>query len=338
MRGTDVGAWTGEAADAFAEALADAARSSLKAADDALAAARALDRHAAVVEWADDRLASAVPATAAEADLLLEDLRGAVDDSARAAAATLDELAQGIERMPDIWDFMAYAREQYWGGIGDSLAGIVESSWQVQLFRYATDPVGYVAEQQAMGQALWTGLREDPVGLAKDLVDWDTWRTDPLRAIGRQVPDIILTAATVGGGTGATGVQRLQRLATSTTSRAGDEGIEAPSGPPMHSLASPPGTNLTEPAVSSPKLRNIVEHLYRGTYNAKRVGDGTTMDALRRERITGEPTHGKFHAQKAEELLRGLDKWLRLNRDGNPHDRLVAQSLANELRQVLEGT
>ncbi|WP_374199128.1 putative T7SS-secreted protein [Actinotalea ferrariae] len=213
VRGTDVGSWTGEAADACAEAMADAARNFLRAADDALGAASAMDRHAAVVEWADERLAAAVPTSAADADELLDDLRTVVDRSARSAAAALDAIADGIERMPDVWDLMRFARERYWGGIGDTLGAMVENSWQVQLFRQITDPAGQAAEQQAMSQALWAGLREDPVGLAKDMADWDTWRTDPLRALGRQVPDIIVSAATAGTGTAAAAGARVARSA-----------------------------------------------------------------------------------------------------------------------------
>lgn len=298
VRGTDVGSWTGEASDAFAEALADAARNFLKAADDALAAATALDRHAAVVEWADDRLVSAVPMTAAEADLLLEDLREAVDDSARAAAAALDEVAQGIERMPDVWDFMAYARDQLWGGIGDTLAGVVESSWQVQLFRYATDPLGYVAEQQAMGQALWTGLHEDPVGLAKDMVDWDTWRTEPLRAIGRQVPDIILSAATAGGGSAAAGARR----ATDALARARTAATEAPGVP-----ASPSRTTSTDDVVID---RTAVSTRLSVQRQARHVeGDGLPEGASYfRSMDDARQVLDDFHSGVAEILgLKGAD-------------------------------
>jgi hypothetical protein len=42
-----------------------------------------------------------------------------------------------------------------------------------------------------------------------------------------------------------------------------------------------------------------------------------------------------MHLTKGEESLRGLDNWLAKNPDAAYSDRLVAQSLADELRGVL---
>ena len=94
---------------------------------------------------------------------------------------------------------------------------------------------------------------------------------------------------------------------------------------------------LPTPTVASPKLQNIVDDLYKGTDSPFRTGNGTTMDAITFERVTGKQVGQKFHLQKGQDSLRGLDNWLRRNPDGVYHDRLVAQSLANELREVLGG-
>jgi hypothetical protein len=82
-------------------------------------------------------------------------------------------------------------------------------------------------------------------------------------------------------------------------------------------------------------LQNIVNNLYKGTTNPNRVGNGTTMDAIRNEIATGAPTGGRMHITKGQESLRGLDNWLAKYPDAPYHDRLVAQSLADELRGVL---
>jgi hypothetical protein len=92
---------------------------------------------------------------------------------------------------------------------------------------------------------------------------------------------------------------------------------------------------LPTPVVESTKLENIVNNLYKGTTNPNRVGNGTTMDAIRNEIATGAPTGGRMHLTKGEESLRGLDNWLAKNPDAAYSDRLVAQSLADELRGVL---
>lgn len=80
-----------------------------------------------------------------------------------------------------------------------------------------------------------------------------------------------------------------------------------------------------------------MNNLYKGTTNPNRVGNGTTMDAIRNELATGVPTGGRMHTTKGQETLNGLNKWLRRNKDGDYYDRLVAQSLADELSLVLRG-
>lgn len=47
---------------------------------------------------------------------------------------------------------------------------------------------------------------------------------------------------------------------------------------------------LPTPQVSSTRLQNLVDNLYKGTTNPNRVGTGTTMDAIRSVMATGVPT------------------------------------------------
>jgi RHS repeat-associated protein len=92
---------------------------------------------------------------------------------------------------------------------------------------------------------------------------------------------------------------------------------------------------LPTPSVGDRKLRNYVEDLYKGTSNPRRVGTGTTADAVRHELATGQSVGGKFHIQKAQDTARGLRNWLRSNPGADPHDRLVARSLYDELVDAL---
>ncbi|MHA3946554.1 hypothetical protein [Cellulomonas bogoriensis] len=94
---------------------------------------------------------------------------------------------------------------------------------------------------------------------------------------------------------------------------------------------------LPTPQVSSARLQNLVDNLYKGTTNPNRVGTGTTMDAIRSEMATGVPTAGRMHTVKGQETLQGLNNRLRRNPDAPYQDRLVAQSLADELARVLGG-
>ena len=60
------------------------------------------------------------------------------------------------------------------------------------------------------------------------------------------------------------------------------------------------------------------------------------MEAVSFETSTGFPVHGRTHTIKAQESLTGLNNWLGRNPDASVHDRLVAQSLADELTEVLD--
>ncbi|WP_328995309.1 hypothetical protein OG394_12065 [Kribbella sp. NBC_01245] len=94
---------------------------------------------------------------------------------------------------------------------------------------------------------------------------------------------------------------------------------------------------LPTPQVGSTKLQNLVDNLYTGTTNPNRVGNGTTMDAILNEIAMGVPTRGRMHMTKGKETLSGLKNWLRRNPDAAYYDRLVAQSLTDELSLVLRG-
>lgn len=90
-----------------------------------------------------------------------------------------------------------------------------------------------------------------------------------------------------------------------------------------------------KPKVGDAKLSNIIDDLYKGVKNRDRVGDGTTADAVRNERLTGQPTHGFWHTKKAEDSLRGLENWLRRNPHASPSDRAIAEREIANLRDAL---
>ena len=91
------------------------------------------------------------------------------------------------------------------------------------------------------------------------------------------------------------------------------------------------------PKVTNPKLNNLVDNLYKGAKGPNPIGTGSTADAVRNELITGLPTCGRFHSQKAQETINGLTNWLRKNPNASHHDRLVAQSLLDDLKAALGG-
>ncbi len=94
---------------------------------------------------------------------------------------------------------------------------------------------------------------------------------------------------------------------------------------------------LPTPSVSHPKLQNIVNDLYGGTTNPQRVGNDTTMDAIRHELATGGAVHGRRHLGKGQNYANGLRNFLRRNPNASAHDRRVAQSLYDELQGAIRG-
>lgn len=91
---------------------------------------------------------------------------------------------------------------------------------------------------------------------------------------------------------------------------------------------------LPTPKVSDAKLQNLVNDLYKGTTNPRRVGTGTTADAVRNELLTGQPTSGTFHIEKGENYIRALENWLNKNPGASKQDRMVGESLLLELKEA----
>jgi len=94
---------------------------------------------------------------------------------------------------------------------------------------------------------------------------------------------------------------------------------------------------LRVPQVADPKLQNLVRDLYKGAKGPNPIGTGSTADAVRNELLTGLPTQGRFHSVKAQQYINALSSWLRNNPNASHYDRLVAQSMLNDINAALGG-
>jgi RHS repeat-associated protein len=83
-----------------------------------------------------------------------------------------------------------------------------------------------------------------------------------------------------------------------------------------------------------PKLRNIIDNLYRDTSS---FGDGGTADAIIYEHATGQPVGGTFHSQKGIEAANGLRNLVNSGQL-NSQDEAIATTLYNQLKQALNST
>jgi hypothetical protein len=91
-----------------------------------------------------------------------------------------------------------------------------------------------------------------------------------------------------------------------------------------------------KPEVEDQKLNNILNNLYKGVDNPNRTGDGTTADAVRHERATGEDVGGRNHTIKAQESVQALNNWLKSHPDAPVHERAVAETERANLIEALE--
>ena len=87
--------------------------------------------------------------------------------------------------------------------------------------------------------------------------------------------------------------------------------------------------------MSDGKLANIVSDLYNGAKGPSPIGTGSTADAIKNEAATGLATGGRFHSQKGTEYIRALENWQAKNPNASHYDRVVSESLKNDLRNAL---
>ena len=91
-----------------------------------------------------------------------------------------------------------------------------------------------------------------------------------------------------------------------------------------------------KPNVTNKKMKNIVDDLYKGQNGKNKIGNGTTMDAVRNELKTGLPTNGRFHTIKAQETISRLQRRLRAG-DLTPDETDIAKGLIVDLLNALNG-
>jgi hypothetical protein len=104
----------------------------------------------------------------------------------------------------------------------------------------------------------------------------------------------------------------------------------------VHNRCSVPGS--PKPSVTNPDLRKIVDSAY---LPGAIVGpNGSTADAIRRTKATGELVKGSDHIQKGIDLTRRLRKWLKRAKNNrynppSPSDIAAAQAVLDDLVDAL---
>lgn len=91
---------------------------------------------------------------------------------------------------------------------------------------------------------------------------------------------------------------------------------------------------MGRPAATDARLNSLLDELYRP--NAQ-VGSGSTAAAVRQELATKQAVGGRFHSQKAADMIKALEKWLRQNPTAMPRDRAAAENVMLDLQNALNG-
>lgn len=136
---------------------------------------------------------------------------------------------------------------------------------------------------------------------------------------------------------------RLLPLQRAAGNRALGQLIRTHHGATGDTVRTPTVQRLKEPVVTHPKLQNLVRDLYKGAHmkRGKKIGDGSTADAIRAERQSGGSTRGVFHDEKGRQYIQALTNWL--NKRGpnggvsaSLSDRKAAQDLIDDLNGALD--
>lgn len=91
-----------------------------------------------------------------------------------------------------------------------------------------------------------------------------------------------------------------------------------------------------KPTANSSKLQNFINSLYKGQGNPNQIGNGTTMDSIRYEVETGNPVEGKFHSQKGQEFMNGINKLINSG-SLDAHDEAIARAIVEDIANALAG-
>jgi hypothetical protein len=120
------------------------------------------------------------------------------------------------------------------------ITGIADMAVTYSPNRLLFDPAGWHHDMTTLAQGFVHGVQH-PVEFGKALIDYDTWKQSPGRAIGHLIPDAVIAAATAGvGGVAVRGGRTTAKAAenvadgTDDASAAGRAGREATDGAPRH--------------------------------------------------------------------------------------------------------
>lgn len=171
--------------------------------------------------------------TRARARELLNRARTQLDEAGDRAEGVVSGSRDQAPPEPRWWQKAWAAATDYRAGVYESSLGLAEFAWSVSAVRMVADPVGYAQAVATLAQGAQYAVHH-PVETARTAVDWETWQTNPARALGRLAPDLALTIATGGSGAVVRGARAADMVdSLGTAARTADRQLDRTPHPPV---------------------------------------------------------------------------------------------------------
>ncbi|MGH3973046.1 MAG: putative T7SS-secreted protein [Pseudonocardiaceae bacterium] len=134
-----------------------------------------------------------------EAQDLLAAARSQLRDAGDRANTTVGQARDQAPEKPSLLERAGETLGDFGEGVWEGVTGLAEFVWQVSPVRFMIDPAGYVHDMMGLAAGLSTAVT-NPKEFFQTVIDWDTWKDNPARALGRLVPDLALALGTAGAG------------------------------------------------------------------------------------------------------------------------------------------
>jgi hypothetical protein len=205
--------WSGAAAAAFAAIVAAQPKEFLRVADACRTVSHALHRHAEALTEAhaiQRRATAHVTTDPTLAQALTEQARATASSSAVDAARLVRETSQAAPDKPNLLMRLLRRGAELMSDLRLGAVEATESAVGVALsvnqFRLIHRPIETSDDAARTFAGVMTSAR-DPAALARAIVDWDTWQSNPARAAGHLAPDVVAAFFTAGTATTARGAE-----------------------------------------------------------------------------------------------------------------------------------
>lgn len=226
---------------------------------------------------------------------LLQRARDQLDAAGNTADRIIGQARDLAPPEPRWWQKVGEFFAEVGKGAVEATVGLAQFVWSISTVRMLTDPHGYMETVSTLAQSAVYAV-QNPVEFGKAVLDWDTWKENPGRALGRLVPDLVLTAATAGGGAAVRGARGVKALDNLADARRVAKGLDGP--------GELPGKPIREVVVDSSKYPESARHIREAQSGRIWQGD---------EFSRGEPKPDVLHIDRAgadanrREALQGIE-------------------------------